>query len=253
MNEAQAGKSFAGPGFSFGGAMKLTNRLLACAALVTPGNAVADIGTDHGYLPIYLLTKGICPNVIAADLRKKPLEAAKRNVGQAQISSGISFCLSDGLENVPIEQIQTVICAGMGGDCISGILARAREIWSPKYQLILQPQSAVSDLRRWLAENGFIILREKLARDGAFIYTVLEARYGGGMPESAGYYFLSKALLRGQDPLLPDYYLHVKDNLVKTVSSLQKAKVSIPAEVRDYFGEALQEVIEMGEQYGFCE
>lgn len=86
MNETQAGKSFARPGFSFGGAMKLTNRLLACAALVTPGNAVADIGTDHGYLPIYLLTKGICPNVLAADLQEKAVRG-----GQAKCGTGPNF------------------------------------------------------------------------------------------------------------------------------------------------------------------
>ena len=85
--------------------MKLSNRLYACAGLVRPGSHAADIGTDHGYLPIYLISNGICESVVAADLRPMPLQAAKNNALQAGLSNRITFCLSDGLRSVPLEGI----------------------------------------------------------------------------------------------------------------------------------------------------
>ena len=102
--------------------MKLSSRLLNCANMVQPGNVAIDVGTDHGYLPIYLLEQGICPHVLASDIREKPLEAAKRSARRAGISKGISFYLSDGLKDIPTDEFQTVICAGMGGDCFIVIL-----------------------------------------------------------------------------------------------------------------------------------
>ena len=109
--------------------MKLSNRLYACAGLVRPGSHAADIGTDHGYLPIYLISNGICESVVAADLRPMPLQAAKNNALQAGLSDRITFCLSDGLRSVPLEGIDTVICAGMGGDTIQSILQGTPDIW----------------------------------------------------------------------------------------------------------------------------
>lgn len=230
--------------------MKLTNRLLACASLVCPGNVAADVGTDHGYLPIYLLEQGICPRVMAADIREMPLEAAKRSVRKAGITEGVSFYLSDGLEQLPVAEFQTVICAGMGGDCIIGILDRARAVWQPGYQFILQPQSSVSDLRRWLSEQHFDILRERLARDGKFIYTVMEVVYGGDMRLTPGEQFLPMSRFDRQDPLLEDYYHRILDSLKLTVRGLNQAK-QVPAGQKEYYDTALSQVIEMGESYGF--
>ena len=232
--------------------MKLTNRLLACASLVRPGNVAADVGTDHGYLPIHLLEQGICPRVIAADIREMPLEAAKRSVRKAGISEGVSFYLSDGLEKLPLEEFQTVICAGMGGDCIIGILDRTRAVWQPEYQFILQPQSSVSDLRRWLSEQHFNILRERLARDGKFIYTVMEVVYGGTMALTPGEQFLPIDRYDREDPLLEDYYDRILDSLTMTVRGLAQAKHA-PEEQKHYYETALEQVKRMGEKYGFSQ
>lgn len=229
--------------------MKLSGRLLACAGLVQRGNIAADVGTDHGHLAIYLVEQGICPHVYASDLREKPLAAAKRNVAAAGIGEHITFCLSDGLNNVPVAQIQTVICAGMGGDNIIGILSAAPAVFSERYQLIFQPQSAVNELRRWLSVHGFFIVQEKLARDGNFVYTVMEARYGAGVPLSPGQQFLPEVLLKSGDPLLPRYFARVKASVAMTVEGLHKAKELDPA-VRDYYETALRELKEMEVAYG---
>lgn len=233
--------------------MKLSSRLLSCAHMVQPGNVAADVGTDHGYLPIYLLRQGICPQVIAADIREMPLEAAKRSARRAGITEGISFYLSDGLENLPVDEIQTVICAGMGGDCIVHILEQAKAVWTPDYQLILQPQSAASDLRKWLGEHGFSICRERLSQDGKFIYTAMEVRYGGGCPMTPGYHYLSKALLECRDPLLNAYARRIQQNLQQTVSGMRAARAPVDTAARSYYETALLEVAELEEQYGLCQ
>lgn len=232
--------------------MKLTNRLLACASLVHPGNVAADIGTDHGYLPIYLLEHGICPRVLAADIREMPLEAAKRSVRRAGIHSGIEFYLSDGLEKLPVEELQTVICAGMGGDCMIGILERTKAVWHPKYQFILQPQSSVSDLRQWLSEQHFSILRERLAQDGKFIYTVMDVVYGSAMELSPGEQFFPIDRFEPSDPLLRDYYSRVVNSLTMTVRGLSQAKQASERQ-KTYYQTALEQVQKMGENYGLSQ
>lgn len=232
--------------------MKLSSRLMTCAQMVQPGNVAADVGTDHGYLPIYLLEQGICPRVIASDIREMPLEAAKRSARRAGITQGISFYLSDGLKKLPVEEVQTVICAGMGGDCIIHILEDTPAVWSSRYQLILQPQSSASELRRWLGEQGFSIHQERLSQDGKFIYTTLEVRYGDGHPTEIGYHYLSKPLLEGGDSLLQAYSARIHRSLQQTVMGLQAARKPVDPAVRTYYETALWQVTELEEQYGLC-
>lgn len=232
--------------------MKLSSRLLSCAQMVQPGNVAADVGTDHGYLPIYLLEQGICPRVIASDIREMPLEAAKRSARRAGIMEGISFYLSDGLKNLPVDEFQTVICAGMGGDCIIHILEATRAVWTPDYQLILQPQSSANDLRKWLGEHGFSICREQLSQDGKFVYTAMEVRYGGGNSMSPGYHYLSKTLLESGDMLLDAYVRRIHSNLLQTVSGMRAAKVPVDTAALAYFETVLSEITKLEERYGLC-
>ena len=222
--------------------MKLSDRLFACASLVQPGNPAVDIGTDHGYLPIYLLKNGICPTVIAADLREKPLQAARDNAARFGVTDNISFSLSNGLEKIPVESVRTIICAGMGGDLIKEILMNANETWTPEYQFILQPQSAVHELREFLTNNGFEIKREKLARDGRFVYSVMDVRYGEGRPTSLGQYFLPRYLK--SDPLYGDYAHRVKTGITQTIQNLRLAKTPQTGKL-EYFQLALDEILEM--------
>lgn len=214
--------------------MKLSTRLMTCAELVQKGNIAADIGTDHGYLPIYLLKSGTCPKVIAADLREKPLAAAKRSAAQAGIRENIEFYLSDGLRNVPLTEARTIICAGMGGDCIIGILDGAKQVWNPSFQLVLQPQSAVAELRNWLGENGFSILQERFAVDGKFVYTIMEVRFGGGMELNGAQCYLPQGEFDRKDPLYLAYLDRVAQNLAQTVRGLERAKQQQPERLAEY-------------------
>ncbi len=229
--------------------MKLGDRLLSCAELVKKGNIAADIGADHAYLSIYLLEKGICPHVYVSDLREMPLAAGMRNAIRAGITENITFCLSDGLKNLPMEQIETIICAGMGGDNIIGILSADATICSSEYQLILQPQSSVHVLRRWLSEQGFSVIREKLSQEGRFIYTAMEVYYGKHNVLSPGQQFIPDILLKSGDPLLPTYFSKVKKSVQMSVDGLHKSKYT-NSQLLDYYETAFAELNEMGSAYG---
>ena len=215
--------------------IKLSDRLRSCAELVKPGNIAADVGTDHGYLALYLLEQNICPAVFASDLREGPLNAARRSAAREGVSDRITFVRSDGLQALPLSEIHTVICAGMGGDTIQGILSAAPGVRDPGKQLILQPQSKAPELRKWLLQNGFSVLRERLSRDGKFLYTAMEVRFTGEEKLlSPGQAVLPPWLAGSGDPLLPAYIARVRMGAAQTVSGLRRAKQTNQALLAEY-------------------
>lgn len=203
--------------------MKLSSRLRACAGLVKPGNVAADVGTDHGHLPIYLLENQICPRVIASDLREKPLEAAKRNAAQAGIFENIEFYLSNGLQNVPVSEVDTIIMAGMGGDTIIDILT-GRPIAGKDMQLILQPQADAPRLRMFLGQEGYSIHQEVLARDGGFVYTIMEVYPQGGKPISPGESYRPQGRVDRTGELYKAYMDRVRNGLRKTIEGIKMGR-----------------------------
>lgn len=223
--------------------MKLSSRLLACAELVQKGNVAADIGTDHGHLPIYLLENGICPRVLAADLREKPLDAARRNARLAGITENLEFYLSDGLARVPLEGVDTIICAGMGGDTIIEILRNAAAL-PDNVQLILQPQADAPRLRGFLGQKGYGIRREVFARDGNFVYTIMEVYPGGGQLLSPGACYWPQGETDRKSPLYRDYMTRVKNGLDQTIQGIRQAKV-IDAARLQWFELAQRQLIEL--------
>lgn len=228
----------------------ISKRLACCAGMIPPGAQVADIGTDHGYLPIYLLRRGDVRRVIAADLREMPLQNAKKNAERFHLADQITFVLSDGLAAIAPEAADTIVCAGMGGDLIAGILAAAPWTRSPDYTLILQAQSTVHELRRWLADHGYAIVQETLVREGGFLYPVMCVRFAGASPVSPGEHYVSQALLDGGSPLLPDYLRQQRRNLEKTVQGISKAAAASDREKLPYYTAALQQVRQWEETYG---
>lgn len=231
--------------------MKLSARLSVCADLVRRGNVVADIGTDHGHLPIFLLKNKISPRVIAADLREKPLQFARQNAALYGIHENLSFYISDGLQDIPRGEFRTVICAGMGGETIANILEGAKDIWTPEYQFILQPQSAPYELREYLSRNGFRIRREVLARDGKFVYTVMDVVWGDGAPLSPGQCYRPQGDVRRGDALYRDHITRIIRNLSMTVQGLRKAVQKEPEKLERH-ERALRELLELEEAYADC-
>ena len=193
--------------------LPLSDRLLACCAFIHPGDRVADVGCDHGYLSIHLLQTGIASHVYASDVRQGPLSSAKRNAEIYGITDRIAFFLSDGVQNLP-RDFDTLVCAGMGGDTMISILSAAPWLKTDSYRLILQCQSKTPSLRRYLSESGWMISREIALRDGRFLYTVMEALWQPESPKlTAGQWYFSPALCRCTAPEADEYYRWVVDGL----------------------------------------
>ena len=224
--------------------LPISKRLLCCASMVQPGSRVADIGTDHGYLGIYLLQTGAARHVIACDLRKDPLENARRNAKLFGVDGAMELRLSDGLEKILPDEVDTVVMAGMGGDLIQKILSQCPWRKREGLQFILQPQSAGNVLRRWLCEDGFEIQREEPVQDGHFLYTVMDIRQGEPAPLTPGTEYASPALLASGSPLVGNYLARVENALQETVRGLTNAEKQRPERLA-YFGQALLEIQEM--------
>ena len=203
--------------------ISLSDRLLACCGFVAPGDRVADIGCDHGYTGIYLLTNGIARSVIAADINEQPLQSAMRNAEKYGVRNQMTFYLSDGVRNIP-RAFDTMVCAGMGADTMISILSAAPWLKDPKYKLILQCQSKRPELRRWLYEQGYQICRETLAQDGKFIYPVSEVIYQPGESLSPAQCYIPPALLQSGHPLLPAFHQRVLERVELTLNGLKHAQ-----------------------------
>ena len=200
----------------------ISSRLSACCSYVNQGNRVADIGCDHGYLGIWLLTHGIARSVIESDVAPQPLDSARKNGAKFGVDDQMEFYLSDGARNIP-DDFDVMVCAGMGADTIMSILANAPMLPNPKYRLILQCQSKRPELRQWLYDEGFRINRETLAKDGKFVYTIMEVVYDPGHGITPAETYISQQLLEDNHPLLPEYYERVKHGVELTIFGMKRA------------------------------
>ena len=186
--------------------LPLSTRLLACADFISPGDRVADVGCDHGYLGIYLLMNNIATSVIAADVRPLPLQAARDNAEKFGVKDRIEFFLSDGVAVLP-QDFSVLVCAGMGGDTIISILEAAPWLCSTNYRLILQCQSRTPLLRHYLSEKGWHITQECVIQDGHFLYTVMEINWQPCAKKlTPGQWFITPALLQNKSKELAQYY-----------------------------------------------
>ena len=204
--------------------LPLSSRLLACAKFVPRGSRVADIGCDHGYLGIHLLTAGIASSMIESDINEGPLQSALHNAHKYGVADKMSFYLSDGVRSIP-RDFDALVCAGMGADTMMHILDSAPWLKDSKYCLILQCQSKTPTLRRYLSDHGWHIAREAVLRDGKFLYTVMEVRYAPDAPRlSAGQCYISPALLENPGEALTEYYERITDGLRLAVAHQQDAE-----------------------------
>ena len=199
----------------------LSDRLLACCNFISPGDRVADIGCDHGYLSLYLLTNGIAASVIASDINEGPLQSAKRNAEKFGVADKIAFYLSDGVQSIP-RNFGTLVCAGMGADTMISILEAAPWLKSDAYRLILQCQSKRPILRKYLSDNGWHIARETLVKEGKFFYPVMEVIYKPGHPLTEAECHITPALLKDNSPLLPAFVKWITDGMETAVNGLSR-------------------------------
>lgn len=156
----------------------LSKRLQMVLRSVPEASLVADIGTDHAFLPIALMRSGIARGVIACDIAEGPLNVAAKNVKRSGVE-GIELRLSDGLAAVKENEADVVTIAGMGGDLISRILEAAPWVKNPEKRLILQPMTSADSLRDYLYRDGFRIVSELAVTDSGRVYSVITAEYDG--------------------------------------------------------------------------
>jgi tRNA (adenine22-N1)-methyltransferase len=155
------------------------NRLLSCAQFVRQGAYFADIGTDHAYLPLFLLKSGRIDRAVCADINAGPLESAKRNAADEGCLDKISFHLTDGAEGLSDLGITDYAICGMGGELISAIISRAPHLLKPGTRLILQPMTKQAHLRRFLAESGFFSVGESYSYEAGKYYLALAVEFDG--------------------------------------------------------------------------
>lgn len=156
----------------------INRRLLAVSGFVRQGSVLADVGTDHAYLPVYLVSKGICKRAIASDINKGPIRRAEQNIAEAGLSSRIETRLTDGLTGLDGMGITDIAICGMGGELIAKIIEDAPFTASVNVRLILQPMTKADSLRSFLLSHGYEIKGEALVRDDR-IYQVICAEYTG--------------------------------------------------------------------------
>lgn len=171
--------------------MELSKRLQAVADLVSEGQVVADVGTDHGYIPIYLLEAGKCEKAIAMDVNNGPLLRAKEHIAEHGLTQNIQVKLSNGVKALSVGECDCVVVAGMGGALAVKIMEEGREVFNSLKEFVLQPQSELVKVRQYLWENGYCVVDEDMVlEDGKFYpmmkvqsgssdsYTQIELRYG---------------------------------------------------------------------------
>ena len=206
----------------------LSLRLETIASLVPNGARVCDIGTDHGYLSIYLKNNNIAKSVIATDLNQKPLLSAQKNINESGVL-GIELRLGGGLSPINPNEVDTVIIAGMGGEVISNILNDCDWIKDSNLTLILQPTTSADTLRRFLCGNGFEINSETPVSENRKLYSVMVAKFTGNIktyPEH--FYYIGMLNLKSESGLL--YIQKQQKILFKCINSLEK----IPSKQEEY-------------------
>ena len=226
--------------------IELSPRLRMVAELVPQGAQLADVGTDHAYLPAALLLEGTIASAIAADLRQGPLSRAKATVQTYGLTGRIGFRLCDGLKGIRPEEANVVVIAGMGGETIADILSAAPWTREPGKTLILQPMSSMSDLRRWLWENDYQILEERLAREGDTLYTALLVSGGQMAPMTQAELWVGR---NTPDPLRGMWLEQWIGKVERALEGLRKAKQEQAAPRRKELEQVLSGLQDMKKEW----
>lgn len=225
---------------------ELSPRLQLLADWVEQDAKIADVGTDHGFLPVRLVLDGRVASAIASDLRKGPLDHARETAAEFGIMERIDFRLCDGLSGIPATEADTIIIAGMGGENIADILAAAPWTADGTHRLLLQPMSRAEVLRAFLAQNGYRITEERLVRDWGTLYPALKAE-AGSMKLTPGRLYGGAALL--YDPLEPVYLTEKIVRLQNAIGGLNRAANPGDGERTDRLRDVVTELLAMREEW----
>lgn len=219
--------------------MELSIRLNKIIALVDKCNVIADIGTDHGYIPIYLIKNNLCKNVIASDINIGPKSKAEFNIGMEGLSEKIECRLGGGLSTIKPFEVQAVIIAGMGGYLIRDIIQERLDVFKSLDYVILQPAQNPEILRKYIYESGFKIVDEELCVEQNKYYETMKVAYDNKPRlEDEFYYEISKILIEKKHSLLKDYvkykllvYNKIYEEIKNGTETAQKRKVLLKLKI----------------------
>ncbi len=206
----------------------LSPRLSAAASFIQKNSRVADIGTDHGYLPIYLAKNNLASFILATDVKQAPLSSAVKNAKAHGVEDKIEFRLTNGLSGAGIYDLNTVVIAGMGGENIASILAS--DPWAIKkgMTLVLQPQSKITELSDFLTSNGVFVTDALLARDAGRIYLIYKATASADNNPTEAEKYAPRPLFLNKDMLLPEYLQKLIGKLSRAIAGMEKAGLKSP-------------------------
>lgn len=202
--------------------MQLSKRLQAVADFVSEGHRVADIGCDHGYIAIYLTKNKIAKSVIAMDVNKGPLQRAKENILRYGCEEKIETRLSDGAFALKKGEVDTILIAGMGGILMIKILSEAKELVKELKELVLQPQSEIEGVRKYLHQIGFQIEKETMLKEDEKYYTVIKAIKGKEQYQKEEEYHFGKHLLEERNLYLKEFLEFGKEKYKQILKNLEK-------------------------------
>lgn len=205
--------------------MQLKGRLKLIADMVPECGIVCDVGTDHAYIPIYIVRNGKCKKAVASDVREGPVLSARKNVGIYGLTDSIDVRMGNGLEPLKENEADVIVIAGMGGILIRDILTADIDKAKMANSIILQPMNAIEVVREWLYGNGFCIYDEGLAKEGFKIYNVIAAKWEGHAEKSEEiYYYIGKKLIDKKEPLLVKYLTNKIGQIEKAVNEMDNMK-----------------------------
>jgi len=219
--------------------LKLGERLLAIAAFVPVGARMADIGTDHAYLPIYLLQKKHIISAVAGEVNKGPFSSAQEAIKSVGLQDEISLRLGNGLDVLSPGEVDVAVIAGMGGATIIDILHGRPQVTRSLGQLILQPMIAASLVRRWLFENNWCISDEALVKEEGRLYEIIVAKPGSSDELEPILYEIGPVLWRNRPVLLKE---HVENLIVQAKRILTEMSISDRAQALPKFREYAKKI-----------
>ena len=203
--------------------LKLPDRLNSIVSFIKKGSNVIDVGTDHGYIPIYLAQNGIAKHIMASDISGRSLETARRNASKYGVLDKIEFIEAPGLKGIYEEDVDTVIIAGLGGETIIKILSDSPWTKRNKTQLILQPQSKIEDLCGFLRTTGYAMLDADVVLDNSKYYMIISSQAGDTVSELSPEIELYSILARKRAPLFGSF---LDTLIIKNQSTVMSLKTS---------------------------
>nr|WP_302595357.1 class I SAM-dependent methyltransferase [uncultured Cellulosilyticum sp.] len=208
--------------------MQLSNRLATLTKYVPQGSSVIDVGTDHAYVPIYLIKNNIVTSCMATDINKGPLVKAQQNIDKYRISN-IRLKQTSGLQGITEEDGNVIMISGMGGYLIIDILKAAMPVVKAAKRLILQPQQDIDQVRKFLHDNDFKIVTEDFAKDDDKYYTILVVEKGKEAYDKEYEYLFGKCLIEKKLPLFKEWLTKKMKKLEEIKSHLKEKQGEQPA------------------------